>query len=57
MKKYEAPELNIVYFTPDRFIANMNFGTLKEAAKNGNGGALQVDPTSESSSDVYAPRY
>ena len=57
MKNYEAPKLEVVYFTPDRFIANMNFGTLKDAAQNGNGGALQVDPTSESSSDVYMPRY
>ena len=57
MKDYEAPKAEAVYFTPDRLIANMNFGTLKEAAKNGNGGAMQVDTTSESSSDVYLPRY
>ena len=57
MKNYEAPQLEVVYFTPDRYIANMNFGSLKDAAENGNGGALQVDPTSEGFSDVYLPRY
>ena len=54
--RYEAPNLEIVRFTPGQFIAYLNFSDLKDAAELGNGGALQVDPTSEVASDVQMPR-
>ena len=54
-KTYETPYVEMIDFTSDRFLASMNFGTLKDAAQNGGGSAQEVSPTSEDSSDVYMP--
>ena len=54
---YEAPELEIVCFTPCQNIAYIDFGDLKDAAANGNGSAAEAESASEGYSDVYMPRY
>ena len=54
-KTYVTPNVEIIDFASDRFLASMNFGTLKDAAQNGGGSAMVVSPTSEASSDVYMP--